>query len=95
VLQVLDEFGQPILHEVPEDEVTDGHRLFQEKDRQIQEKIYKIVELCNELDKPKHEHPQETWLLKQDIKNLEASNKVMEYQNCLLEHKNKSLAKIC
>jgi hypothetical protein len=44
------------------------------KDQRIQEELQKNIYLRKELDKLKQEWTWETWLLKNDIHNLEKSN---------------------
>jgi hypothetical protein len=53
----------------------------QAKDRQIDEKIHKIVDLMNELNTLKQERTQEVWLLKQEIQNLSKKNKDLARTN--------------
>jgi hypothetical protein len=53
----------------------------QAKDRQIDEKIHKIVDLMNELNTLKQERTQEVWLLKQEIQNLSKKNKDLAKTN--------------
>jgi predicted phage-related endonuclease len=50
------------------------------KDRRIEEELRKNIDLRKELDKLKQERTQETWLLKNDIRNLEKSDSELQEQ---------------
>jgi hypothetical protein len=52
----------------------------QAKDRRIEEELQKNINLRKELDNLKQERTQETWLLKNDIRNLEKSNSELQEQ---------------
>jgi hypothetical protein len=65
--------------------VESGLRELQAKDRRIKDEIRKNINLRKELDKLKQERTRETWLLKNDIRNLEKSN--FELQEQLKEQK--------
>jgi hypothetical protein len=60
--------------------VESGLQELQAKDRRIEEELRKNIYLCKELDKLKQERTQETWLLKNDIHNLEKSNFELQEQ---------------
>jgi hypothetical protein len=51
--------------------VEGGFRELQAKDRCIEEEIRKNIDLRKDLDKLKQERTRETWLLKNNIRNLE------------------------
>jgi D-ribose pyranose/furanose isomerase RbsD len=55
-------------------------RELQVKDRRIEEEIRKNIDLRKELDTLKQERTRETWLLKNDIRNLEKSNFELQEQ---------------
>jgi hypothetical protein len=57
-----------------------GLRELQAKDRRINEEIQKNIDLRKELDKLKQKRTRETWLLKNDIRNLEKSNSELQEQ---------------
>jgi hypothetical protein len=52
----------------------------QAKDRHIEEELQKNIYLRKELDKLKQERTRETWLLKNDIRNLEKNNSELQEQ---------------
>jgi predicted RNase H-like nuclease (RuvC/YqgF family) len=60
--------------------VESGLRELQAKDRRIEEEIRKNIYLRKELEKLKQERTRETWLLKNDIRNLEKSNSELQEQ---------------
>jgi hypothetical protein len=51
--------------------VVSGHQELAAKDRRISEVLTNNMYLRRELDKLKQERTQETWLLKNDLRNLE------------------------
>jgi hypothetical protein len=51
--------------------VVSGHQELAAKDKRISEELTKNIYLRRELDKLKQERTQETWLLKNDLRNLE------------------------
>jgi hypothetical protein len=55
-------------------------RELQVKDRRIEEEIRKNIDLRKELDTLKQERTRETWLLKNDIRNLKKSNFELQEQ---------------
>jgi hypothetical protein len=60
--------------------VESGLRELEAKDRCIEEELRKNIDLRKELDKLKQERTRETWLLKNDIRNLEKSNSELQEQ---------------
>jgi hypothetical protein len=60
--------------------VDSGLQELQAKDRHIQEELQKNIYFRRELDKLKQERTRETWLLKNDIHNLEKSNSELQEQ---------------
>jgi hypothetical protein len=58
--------------------VESGLQELQAKDRCIEEELRKNIYLRKELDKLKQERTRETWLLKNDILNLEKSNSELQ-----------------
>jgi hypothetical protein len=54
--------------------VMSGHQELAAKDRRISEELTKNIYLRRELDKLKAERTWETWLLKNDLRNLERAN---------------------
>jgi hypothetical protein len=54
--------------------VVSGLQELQPKDQRISEEQQKNIYLQRELDKPKLERTRETWLLKNDLRNLEKAN---------------------
>jgi hypothetical protein len=75
--------------------VVSGLRELQAKDQRISEEQRRNIYLQRELDKLKQERTRETWLLKNDLRNLEKSN--TELQEQLKEqkkaHEGKSFAR--
>jgi hypothetical protein len=51
--------------------VMSGHQELAAKDKRISEELTKNIYLWRELDKLKQEWTRETWLLKNDLRNLE------------------------
>jgi hypothetical protein len=51
--------------------VVSGHQELAAKDKRISEELTKNIYLRRELDKLKQERTRETWLLKNDLRNLE------------------------
>jgi hypothetical protein len=60
--------------------VVSGLQELQTKDRRILEELQKNIYLRRELDKLKQEWTRESWLLKNDIHNLEKSNSELQEQ---------------
>jgi hypothetical protein len=60
--------------------VVSGHRELTAKDKRISEEITKNCYLQRELDMLKHERTRETWLLKNDLRNLEKANSELQKQ---------------
>jgi predicted RNase H-like nuclease (RuvC/YqgF family) len=60
--------------------VESGLWELQAKDQRIKEELRKNIVLRKELDKLKQERTRETWLLKNDIDNLEKSNSELQEQ---------------
>jgi hypothetical protein len=60
--------------------VESGRLELQAKDRRIEEELRKNIYLRKELNKLKQERTRETWLLKNDIRNLEKSNSELQEQ---------------
>jgi hypothetical protein len=58
--------------------VEDGARQLQAKALQIKEKIYKIIDIRNELNTLKQERTRDVWLLKKDIEILNNQNKAQK-----------------
>jgi hypothetical protein len=58
--------------------VESGLRELQAKDHRISEEHQKNIYLQRELDKLKQERTRETWLLKNDLRNLEKSNSELQ-----------------
>jgi DNA polymerase III delta prime subunit len=54
--------------------VVSGHQELAAKDRRISEELTKNIYLRRELDKRKAEQTRETWLLKNNLRNLERAN---------------------
>jgi hypothetical protein len=57
-----------------------GLQEHQAKDQRIKEELLKSIYLRKELDKLKPERTRETWLLKNNIRNLEKSNSELQEQ---------------
>jgi uncharacterized membrane protein YcaP (DUF421 family) len=68
-----------------------GLRELQVKDQRISEELRKNIYLQRKLDKLKQERTRETWLLNNDLHNLEKSNS--ELQEQLKEQKNEHQGK--
>jgi hypothetical protein len=60
--------------------VVSGHQELAAKDRRISEELTKNIYLRRELDKLKTERTRETWLLKNDLGNLERANYELQEQ---------------
>jgi hypothetical protein len=60
--------------------VVSGHQKIQAKERRISEEQTKNIYLQRELDKLKLEQTRETWLLKNDLRNLEKANSKLQEQ---------------
>ena len=61
-------------------EVELGLQELQKKDQRVREEVIKNIDLRKELDKLKLEQTRETWLLKNDIQNLEKANSELQEQ---------------
>jgi hypothetical protein len=57
-----------------------GHQELIAKEKCIAEELTKNIYLQRELDKLKLERTRETWLLKNDLRNLEKANSKLEEQ---------------
>jgi hypothetical protein len=51
-----------------------GHQELAAKDKRVSEELMKNIYLRRELDKLEAERTQETWLLKNDLRNLKKAN---------------------
>jgi hypothetical protein len=60
--------------------VVSGHRELRAKEQRISEEKKKNIYLERELDKLKLERTRETWLLKNDLRNLEKANSELQEQ---------------
>jgi hypothetical protein len=60
--------------------VVSGHQELAAKDKRISEELTKNIYLWRELDKLKQEWTRETWLLKNDLCNLEKANSELQEQ---------------
>jgi hypothetical protein len=60
--------------------VVSGHQELAAKDKRISEELTKNIYLRRELDKLKAEQTRETWLLKNDLRNLERANSELREQ---------------
>jgi hypothetical protein len=60
--------------------VVSGHQELAAKDKCITEELTKNIYLQRELDKLKQERTQETWLVKNDLRNLEKANSNLQEQ---------------
>jgi septal ring factor EnvC (AmiA/AmiB activator) len=67
--------------------VMSGHQELAAKEKSISEEKTKNCYLQRELDKLKQERTRETWLLKNDLRNLEKANSELQEQ---LEEQNKA-----
>jgi hypothetical protein len=54
--------------------VVSGHQELAAKDKRVSKELMKNIYLRRELDKLKAERTWETWLLKNDLRNLEKAN---------------------
>jgi hypothetical protein len=54
--------------------VVSGHKELAAKEKRISEELTKNIYLQRELDKLKQERTRETWLLKNDLHNLEKAH---------------------
>jgi hypothetical protein len=57
-----------------------GHQELAAKDKRISKELTKNIYLRRELDKLKKEQTRETWLLKNDLCNLEKANSKLQEQ---------------
>jgi small-conductance mechanosensitive channel len=57
-----------------------GHRELAAKEKSISEELTKNIYLQRELDKLKQERTRETWLLKNDLRNLKKANSELQEQ---------------
>jgi hypothetical protein len=60
--------------------IVSGHRELAAKDKCISEELTKNCYLQRELDMLKQERTRETWLLKNDLRNLEKANSELQKQ---------------
>jgi hypothetical protein len=60
--------------------VVSGHQELAAKEKCISEELTKNIYLQRELDKLKLERTRETWLLKNDLRNLEKANAKLQEQ---------------
>jgi hypothetical protein len=60
--------------------VMSGHQELAAKEKHIFEELTKNIYLQRELDKLKQEWTRETWLLKNDLRNLEKANSKLQEQ---------------
>jgi hypothetical protein len=60
--------------------VVSGHQELAAKDKHISEELTKNIYLWREIDKLKQEQTRETWLLKNDLRNLEKANSKLQEQ---------------
>jgi hypothetical protein len=60
--------------------VVSGHQELAAKDNSISEEQKKNIYLQRELDKLKQERTRETWLLKNDLRNLEKAHSELQEQ---------------
>jgi septal ring factor EnvC (AmiA/AmiB activator) len=60
--------------------VVSGHQDLAAKEKRISEELTKNIYLQRELDKLKQERTRETWLLKNDLRNLEKANSELQEQ---------------
>jgi hypothetical protein len=60
--------------------VVSGHQELAAKDKRIFEELMKNIYLRRELDKLKAQRTRETWLLKNDLRNLERANSELREQ---------------
>jgi hypothetical protein len=57
-----------------------GHQELAAKDKSISEELTKNIYLRREIDKLKQERTRETWLLKNDLRNLGKANSELQEQ---------------
>ncbi|RLN12187.1 hypothetical protein C2845_PM09G10310 [Panicum miliaceum] len=74
--------------------IEDGHRKLAEKDKRINDEIRKRIDLCNELKQLKKERTRETWLMKNDIQNLEKEKAELVEKNKKIAKAHKDLKKL-
>jgi hypothetical protein len=55
-----------------------GHQELAAKEKRISKELTKNIYLQRELDKLKQERTQKTWLLKNDLRNLEKANSELQ-----------------
>jgi hypothetical protein len=60
--------------------VVSGHQELAAKNKRISEELTKNIYLRRELDKLKQERTRETWILKNDLRNLEKANSKLQEQ---------------
>jgi hypothetical protein len=60
--------------------VMSGHQELAAKEKRISKELIKNIYLERELDRLKHEQTRETWLLKNDLCNLEKANSKLQEQ---------------
>jgi hypothetical protein len=60
--------------------IMSGHQELAAKEKRISEELMKNIYLQRELDKLKQERTRETWLLKNDLHNLEKANSELQEQ---------------
>jgi hypothetical protein len=60
--------------------VVSGHQELAAKEKRISEELTKNIYLRRELDKLKQERTRETWLLKNDLRNLEKAHSELQEQ---------------
>jgi hypothetical protein len=60
--------------------VVSGHQELAAKDKRVSEELMKNIYLRRELDELKAERTRETWLLKNDLRNLERDNSELREQ---------------
>jgi hypothetical protein len=57
-----------------------GHQELAAKDKRISEELTKNIYLRREIDKLKQERTRETWLLRNDLRNLKKANFELQEQ---------------
>jgi hypothetical protein len=60
--------------------VVSGHQELTAKEKRISEELMKNIYLRRELDKLKQERTRQTWLLKNDLRNLKKANSKLQEQ---------------
>jgi hypothetical protein len=60
--------------------VVSGHQELAAKDKRVSKELMKNIYLRRELDKLKEERTRETWLLKNELRNLEKANSKLREQ---------------